>query len=344
MCHCLIVIGCLGFEIDAGLPLLELDLSVLWERRRQSESSLLTSAGRFACSISTSRAFSAASFFASAISCCFQKEQLCEIDLLLLQTLELDDNLFMCRNCRSEEGFGRLARLHLARSSSAVGPRQWPTPPREKIRECSPLNRPSAQDCHRCDHDTPRRLLVCSCGSDVATRSSGTSKPNQSIVDSQMTTVLACCSSFPFQNSAMRNHARLDADSPKWCTWFTVPQTGHDHVIRKMKPVKKGINRDAISTLAQATAEIDAYCGDVCSASRIATSMVPPALEGRVKQRCRWSPTSWLFAGQVPQLMIFWKGLGFESMASFLDIMPKEATILGSAINMLAFSVFRRIL
>ena len=43
----------------------------------------------------------------------FQHQKLRQIHFLLVQTLELDDRLFSCRDRRSEEGLGGLAGLHL---------------------------------------------------------------------------------------------------------------------------------------------------------------------------------------------------------------------------------------
>ena len=52
----------------------------------------------------------------------FQQQQQRQIHFFLLQTLELDDRLFPCRDHRFEESFGRLAGLHLVLELLSVQP------------------------------------------------------------------------------------------------------------------------------------------------------------------------------------------------------------------------------
>ena len=100
----------------AVVPLLELDSNILWEQRRKSQAptaevtvarskdaeeetretdpSQSTSAKRLACSVSTSRAFSAASLFASEISCYFSNSSCVRSISSFCKPSELDDHLF----------------------------------------------------------------------------------------------------------------------------------------------------------------------------------------------------------------------------------------------------------
>ena len=191
----------------------------------ETESSQSTFAERFACSISTSRVFSVASFFASTISCCLNNNSCVRSTSSFYRPSSLMTTFSRAAiavlkraapqrwqhpACHLE--LSRGLRCSYPRASGDPAPPSWlkhpprsPSRPNWEAQPCPAICRTppkgiprmwhaelvSATSRHHCRSGPKDQLLGRSCGSELSTRNSRESKPGRCIVISPTSTLLA---------------------------------------------------------------------------------------------------------------------------------------------------------